>query len=145
MAYVIIAILLVVIYYLMGTSKTTSHQTVLMASKYQGLVFHMLNWDKSSRMTLNDKDMLVVEYRSMFTNGAKFSLLEKADGKLKITFNLVGDSNYDSINFEESYPQTLCIVNNDLVWEAIKERIENSLLDNTRRQAQDLVDRFYNG
>ena len=145
MLYLIIALLLVVIFYMLSVTPSASNQTVLMSSKYDGLVSNILNWNKTSRVVQDESFRIVIKSKvSMIDGESTYTLFEKADGNLKITYQTNGDTSvFGNINLELSYPQRVCVTNYDVVWAAIKENIQNSISDSSRRTAQDLVDGFY--
>ena len=129
----------------MSNVSTTSNQHSVMSTKYRDLVTHILNWNKSSRVIEDGDFKLVVKAKVIMINGdSTYTLIEKSTGELQITYLTTSlDSNYKSLNIVETYPQVLCIANHDLVFHAFIENIENVILNNTKKTAQDLLDSFY--
>ena len=145
MLYVIITVLIIVLFYVVSNVSRTSNQDSVMSTKYRGLVTQILNWNKSSRVIEDGGFKLVIKAKVIMIDGdSTFTLFDKSTGELQITYlTTSSDSNYKSLNIVETYPQALCISNHDLVFQAFIEKIENAILNNTKRTAQDLVDRFY--
>jgi hypothetical protein len=145
MLYFIIAVLIIVLIYVMSNQSSTSSQTLVMSSKYGGLVSNVLNWNRSSTVIQENGFSIVIRGRVSMINGeSTFTLVEKPNGDLQITYKTTSaDRFFKNLDIEAYYPQAVCISNHDLVWNAFKEKIENSVLDNTKSTTQDLLDDFY--
>jgi hypothetical protein len=129
----------------MSNQQSTTSHSVVMSSKYNGLVSTILNWNKSSKIITDESFMIVIRAKVVMIDGeSTFKLLESPNGELIINYKTTSsDGAFKNLHIDASYPQSVCVSNYDLVWHAFKEKIENAMLDNTKRAAQDLVDRFY--
>lgn len=146
MFYLIIGLLILIIFYLTGTDPAKSSQPSLMSSKYNGLVSSIFQYNSTSKIERDEITMMMIKSKVSMTNGeTTYIFTEKSNGDLEIFYNSKGDDKLKISNFEfvVTYSQNICKLNHELVWEALKENIENIILERTKSSAQDLVNNFY--